>query len=169
MNEAWRAVIGFEGLYEVSNLGRVRRIGRAAKTGAGRGGGIGRIRKLQPTPEGYLHVVLWKDGKPKARQVHGLIAEAFLGPAPPGHEPNHEDGDKHNNRASNLEWVTRPENMKHAYATGLRVVTDAQRYARRKTHCPQGHEMSGANVYWRGDHRKCRAATVSEPGRAARA
>lgn len=60
--EEWRPAIGFEGLYEVSSHGHVRRVGRAARSGAGRGGGVrlGRIRMPQPVPGGYLGVQLWK-------------------------------------------------------------------------------------------------------------
>jgi hypothetical protein len=120
--EIWRACIGFEGLYEVSNLGRVRRVGKAARTGKGRGGGatIGKIKTGHVTQFGYVQVVLWADGKAEARQVHRLVAEAFHGRRPPGHEPNHKDGNKQNNFDTNLEWMTRSDNMRHAYANGLR-------------------------------------------------
>jgi hypothetical protein len=122
MNETWHAIYGFEGLYEVSNLGRVRRVGKAARNGKGRGGGavIGRVLTTNVTPHGYVHVQLYRDGKPENRQVHRLVAEAFIGPREPGLEPNHKDGDKTNNAPSNLEWLTRSDNMLHAYATGLR-------------------------------------------------
>lgn len=120
--EAWRSVSGYEGLYEVSNLGRVRRIGRAARTGRGRGGGarIGLMLKPQPRKD-YLAVQLWKDGKQRQFLVHCVVAAAFIGPVPPGKEVNHDDGDKKNCAASNLEYLTRSENMEHAYATGLRT------------------------------------------------
>ena len=122
MTEIWKSVIGFEGLYEVSNLSRVRRVGAA------HGAKRGRVLKDQPN-RGYRSVQLWKNDKPKTCLVHVLVAEAFIGPKPDGHEVNHDDGKKTNNIGTNLEWMTRSQNMKHAYATGLRSVTDKQRYA----------------------------------------
>jgi HNH endonuclease/NUMOD4 motif len=121
--ERWLPVVGYEGLYEVSDAGRIRRVGRAARSGNGRGGGarIGLIQKPQPRPGGYLSVQLWKDGKVRNFLVHVLVAKTFIGPAPKGMEVNHDDGDKSNCALSNLEYLTRADNMKHAYRTGLRV------------------------------------------------
>jgi hypothetical protein len=133
--EEWRAVVGFEGLYEVSSLGLVRRVGNAAKSGNGRGGGarLGRVLALTPHNGGYVHVQLWKDGTPTTRLVHLVVAAAFLGPCPDGLEVNHEDGDKSNCAVTNLEYLTRPENLRHAYRTGLRKVSIEQAVrARRK-------------------------------------
>lgn len=62
-----------------------------------------------------------KDGVRRRVFVHKLVAEAFHGPRPVGHEVNHKNGNKADSRASNLEWVTRSENEKHAYRTGLKV------------------------------------------------
>jgi HNH endonuclease/NUMOD4 motif len=122
-SEEWRPVPGLETLYEVSNQGRVRRIGKAARTGKGRGGGarLGLIRKPQQAAGGYLRVELYEGGRAHGRAVHVLVAAAFLGPRPPGKETNHKDGDKQNNKVENLEYVNRSENMIHAYRTGLRV------------------------------------------------
>jgi len=126
--EAWVAVHGYEGLYEVSDLGRVKRIGKAARTGKGRGGGarIGLILKPQKRKGGYIAVQLWKDGEQKQFLVHCVVATAFLGPAPVGKEVNHDDGNKKNCAVSNLEYLTRAENMKHAYRTGLRAAPVVQ-------------------------------------------
>jgi len=131
-SEAWRPIDGFEGLYEVSNAGRIRRVGKAARNGNGRGGGatIGRIlTPQQSSRNGYLSIQLWSNGKPKMYLVHVLVASAFLGPCPDGLEVNHADGNKQNAAAYNLEYMTHSENNKHAYRTGLRVVTDKQRAA----------------------------------------
>lgn len=143
--EEWRPVVGFEGLYEVSSLGDVRRIGPAAKTGHGRGGGavIGRHVRKHMIPGGYWHVQLWRKGGPKTLLVHRVVAAVFIGPLPDGKEVNHLDGDKANNAATNLEYVTRSENMQHAYRTGLRKVTigeavKARRKHRRKIPCSCG-------------------------------
>lgn len=117
-DEKWLPVPGFEGFYEVSNEGRVRRVA------GGRGITVGRIRK-PVSHNRYLVVQLWKNNKGYGRFVHCLVASAFLGQTPEGHEVNHKDGHKSNCALSNLEYVTRSENNKHAYATGLRRSGDA--------------------------------------------
>lgn len=121
MTEQWRAVVGYESTYEVSDLGNVRRSGPAARNGRGRGGGarIGLQLKQHLVNGGYQVVQLWQGGRPKTRLVHRLVAEAFIGPVLEGSEVNHKDGDKSNNCRSNLEYVTHSENNKHAYQTGL--------------------------------------------------
>ncbi len=120
--ERWAAVPGFEMLYEVSDRGRVRRVGQAHINGKGRGGGvrIGRILALCQIAGGYYAVNLWRHGKIKRRLIHVLVMEAFVGPARGGYEVNHKDGVKSNNDLSNLEYLTRSQNMIHAYAIGLR-------------------------------------------------
>lgn len=76
----------------------------------------GRVLRPQPHNNGYRTVS--PDGR-KHKTIHSLVAAAFLGPRPDGCDVNHIDGDKTNNAASNLEYVTRKENMQHAMATGL--------------------------------------------------
>lgn len=135
MTEEWRSVTGFEGLYEVSDQGNVRRSGRAAQRGNGHGGGarVGHIRKPHLINGGYLVVQLWQQGRPSTCLVHVLVAAAFLGRCPNGHEVNHKDGNKQNNAPDNLEYLTHSENSLHAYRTGLRTVTIEQMIrARRK-------------------------------------
>lgn len=121
--ETWASVVGFEGIYEVSNLARVRRVGRAAMVGNGRGGGarLGRVIATLNHRGGYKAVQLWKDGNMQRPLLHCVVADAFLGRRPLGKEVNHIDGNKGHNEHTNLEYVTRSENMLHAYATGLRV------------------------------------------------
>jgi hypothetical protein len=119
--EEWRPIHGFEGLYEVSSIGRIRRVGQAARRGNGRGGGarIGLILKRQRGERDYPIVQLWKEGRSYSRLIHILVAETFLGPAPEGMEVNHIDGTKLNASVANLEYVTRSDNMEHAYVHGL--------------------------------------------------
>lgn len=134
MTEQWRAVVGYEGTYEVSNFGAVRRSGKAARNGNGRGGGarIGLQLKHHLVNGGYQVVQLWQDGRPKTRLVHRLVTEAFLGPVPNGCEVNHKDGNKLNNSCANLEYVTHSENNRHAYQTGLRKAVGAPHFAARR-------------------------------------
>lgn len=105
--EIWKDVVGFEGYYQVSNLGQVKRIA----------GGPGAVadRILKPARRGYyLFVGLWRDGEPTLQSIHRLVAEAFLSCPLEHHQVNHKNGDKHDNRAENLEWVTPSENLIHA-------------------------------------------------------
>ncbi len=111
--EEWRSVVGFEGLYEVSNLGRVRNIRRRNGTS------VGLILRQNPNGIGYAALGLRRNGKSFAGRVHMLVAAAFMGPAPKGCEVNHCDGDKMNPRLDNLEYLTHLENVQHARRTGL--------------------------------------------------
>jgi hypothetical protein len=123
--ESWRGVVGFADLYEVSDAGRVRRMGRAAKAGRGRGGGVrlGRVLTGVVNRGGYASVQLWRDGRVANKLVHVLVAEAFIGPRPHRLDVNHIDGNKRNNAAVNLEYCTRGENNAHAFRLGLRSAT----------------------------------------------
>ncbi len=118
---AFCPLAGYEGVYEISRSGVIRRVGKAPVHGKGRGGGarIGRIRSTKPGWSGYPCVQLWKDGINRMFLLHRLVAATFLGPCPPGHEVNHIDGNKANPDASNLEYVTRSQNLRHAYEVGL--------------------------------------------------
>lgn len=111
--EEWRPCPDYEGTYEVSNLGSVRR------SAPGRGTQVGKIRKQSVSSGGYQSVGLSFGGVQKTFNVHGLVARAFLGPCPEGLEANHIDGIKSNCSASNLEYITHSLNQKHAYAIGI--------------------------------------------------
>lgn len=117
MNERWAQIEGWPD-YAVSDFGRVKRLTTrtCAKAGsilraAWRGG--------RGAEKGYLAVDLCRDGERKTFSVHVLVAEAFLAERPEEHVPNHVDGDRSNNAATNLEWVTQSRNVKHAYELGL--------------------------------------------------
>lgn len=108
----WRPVSDYEGLYEVSNYGEVRRTD-------------GTMMQGNINSYGYRVVRLTKNGRPKDKKVHRLVALAFI-PTVSGKDfVNHKDGDKLNNYVENLEWVTRGENNRHA-ATILQVSTEAR-------------------------------------------
>lgn len=149
--EEWRPAHRGDGTYEVSNLGNVRR--KAFTTWDGR------KRKAKPCAQaltlstrdgGYPRVVIVEAGKRVYASVHTLVAGAFLGPAN-GLDVNHIDGDKRNNRLSNLEYVTRRENLQHASNLGL---------------LPRGTERPNAKL-WPSAVReiralRCRDATLQE-------
>lgn len=101
MEEIWKDIEGFEGLYQVSNLGRVTRVT------------TGRILKSGKDKDGYLQVTLCKDSTKYTKKIHRLVAQAFVSNSENKPEINHIDEDKANNRVNNLEWSTRKENNNH--------------------------------------------------------
>jgi len=110
-DETWKPVVGYEWYYEVSDEGNVRTVGRYINSRTFRDS---RMLKKKITKNGYESVGLRKDGKTKRLGVHRLVAQAFI-PNPFGKsEVNHIDGNKRNNAVSNLEWVSRSENMVHS-------------------------------------------------------
>src|SRR5690625_7858572 len=117
--ENWKPVVGYEGIYEVSSLGRVRSKDRKVWNGRVYYDKKGRILKQSKTTTGYWKVELYKNRKKKSKKVHRLVAKSFI-PRVKGKELiNHKDGDPLNNKVSNLEWCNQSENMKHAYEIGL--------------------------------------------------
>jgi hypothetical protein len=108
----WAPIVGYEGIYEVSDEGDVRRIAPGKRTRPGR------VLIGKPLQGKYRNVKLYRDGRFRTFSVHGLVAAAFLGPRPPGLEINHKDTVKSNNRADNLEYTTRLGNAQHAVAGG---------------------------------------------------
>ena len=114
MKERWRAVVGYEGIYEVSDFGNVKRVKAGPSTF------IGKVLVSVPDTRGYMCVCLYNDGKRHTALVHHLVTKSFLGDRPLGREVNHINGDKKNNRLENLEYVTSSENQRHAYRIGLK-------------------------------------------------
>ncbi len=117
MNEEWRDIEGYEGLYQVSNLGRVKSFNYR--------GHKGNIGILKPRLDGkkYETIALYKDGKPKYVRIHRLVAQAFI--PNPNNLPqvNHKDENKTNNDMKNLEWCTNEYN--HNYGTRNKRVSKA--------------------------------------------
>jgi hypothetical protein len=104
--ENWTPVAGYEGIYEVSNWGRVKRV-RAANSTT-----VGRILKLYVNGcYGHLQAHLCTGGRCRHMLVHRLVLEAFVGPCPVGQECRHLDGNPANNNVENLAWGTRTENQ----------------------------------------------------------
>lgn len=124
MKEVWKDIVGYEGLYQVSNLGRIKSLERYVQNHDAVQFHEEQIkcaceRKRKDGNQGYLVLQLYKNNKPKNCYVHRLVAEAFI--PNPKNKPtvNHINGNKHDNRAENLEWSTYKENNEHAYNTGL--------------------------------------------------
>ena len=122
-HEQWRAIPGFEGLYEASDVGRIRGVDRVVQQGDGRGGKIdvqvkGCVMALRVGKNGYQCVTLRGEQR-KQWSVHTLVAMAWIGPRGQKMEVNHRNGIKTDNRLANLEYVTRGENNRHAFRTGL--------------------------------------------------
>lgn len=132
LEEIWLPVVSYEEFYMVSNIGNVKSLGRV--TYGEYRTRINNPKMLKKTPsksrgrkgKGYFCVRLMdKDGTKKTHLIHRLVAEAFI-PNPDNKETvNHIDGDKQNNRITNLEWNTYGENNQHAYDNGMK--TDSMR------------------------------------------
>lgn len=135
--EEWRPVVGYEGLYEVSNLGRVKSVDRVDSSGKRR-----RSRMLKPTPSGfhgYTKVSLSRSSKVKAINLHRLVALHFIPNPNDLPEVDHINCNPADNRAENLQWVTRSDNRRFSWSRGNRVVDMAHmakmRQARRSRGC----------------------------------
>ena len=125
--EVFKPIKGYEGLYEISNHGRVKSLPKI----------IGRRMKpetiLKPKmAHGYVLVTLCKDAKQFNASVHRLVAEAFIPNPNNKPEVNHIDGCRSNNDISNLEWCTSSENKIHAYRTGLKDPKSCGRTGKRR-------------------------------------
>lgn len=139
--EVWRNVVDYEGVYEVSNFGRVKRVKRAT------GAKAGRILRPGTLANGAKNVSLTKDSRPRSFTVHRLVAIAFLGSPPsPRHQVAHNDGNPANNRLANLRWATPAENAYDQVVHGTQkgrhygrtsALTDEQVYAIRADHRPE--------------------------------
>jgi hypothetical protein len=133
-SEEWRAVVGWDGYYEVSNMGRVRGLDRVSL-------GVrvhGRIRRpaIKRRRDPYWQVHLFRGGrgsKVHRLYVHLLVLEAFVGPRPKGLEACHNNGDCQDNRVENLRWDTHEANMQDQIKHGTRV------RGPRKTRSNEGH------------------------------
>lgn len=107
--EEWKDVVGYEGLYEVSDTGKVRSTRRQ--------GAAGGLKKFVENQDGYLRVKLCKGGMDRRFMVHRLVYEAFVGEVGEGLEINHIDENKKNNNRDNLEAVSHIQNVRHG--TGI--------------------------------------------------
>lgn len=147
--ERWLPVVGYEGAYEVSDLGRVRALSRITDRGRR---WRGRELRASTMPHGYRIVTLWRDGAQSTALVHRLVLTAFVGPPTGGQEALHADGDPANNELANLSWGSHSANMLDQVAHGTHANAS-------KDSCPSGHAYDEANTYtYPGPsaHRACR-------------
>jgi len=127
--EAWKPVVGFEGIYDVSDLGNVY----SRLTGV----------NLCPGTRGkYLGFSLRRDGRSHSRYIHHLVAEAFIGPRPTNLDTCHENGIRTDNRAMNLRYGTRHSNMRDSLTHGTHQSLG-------RVTCTKGHAMTPENTYRR--------------------
>ena len=146
-SENWRAVLGYEGTYEVSDLGRVRSLPRIDAQGGSR-----RLRYFNPSRMdswGHLGVKLRRDGVTKSVYVHRLVLEAFVGPRPDGMVACHWNDIPDDNRLSNLRWGSKSDN-------GFDRVRNGRDPNANKSHCLRGHPFSPENTILRDSRRHCR-------------
>lgn len=135
MTEEWRPVVGFEGRYEISSIGRVASL--PTRTWPTRRMLALTVRKR----DGYVVAVLRLDNRQFNRKVHQLVCESFHGARPDWATlARHLDGDRSNNTPGNVAWGTHSQNNLDAVAHGTH-------HSSRKTHCKHGHALSGENLY----------------------
>jgi len=147
--ETWKDIEGYEGLYQVSDRGRVRSLPR--KDALGRSY-KGRLRKTSPNSYGYPTLMLCRDGIQAPFMVHRLVATAFIPNPENKPQVNHKNGIKTDNRVENLEWVTNLENQVHAWKTGLHVITDDFRKKMSEINKGESNPRYGKHPYSYGTH-----------------
>lgn len=143
MLEEWRDVVGHEGSYQVSNLGRVKSLIRGSGVT-----GSERILSTPLTASGYPRVGLGPAGARRKHLVHTLVAAAFIGPRPDGHEVRHLNGIASDVTVTNLAYGTHSTNTLDQVAHGTHPHA-------RKTACPRGHPYTR-----RGSRRVCLECNV---------
>lgn len=160
--ERWLPVPDWEGLYEVSDHGRVRSLARTIIRSNGRPYSVPeRILTERVGSMGYPQVSLCRDNKIRQASVHVLVLEAFDRPRPEGHHACHWDDIKTNNHVSNLRWGTPSDNAQDALRNGH------NHYAKRDE-CINGHPFSGDNLVIHGNARRCKTCLRENAARRAK-
>jgi hypothetical protein len=172
--EIWKDIIGYERLYQVSNMGNVKTLARLH----GQGNPYMKKERLLKPPTnstGYKQVTLYKDKKGVIHSVHKLVATAFLEREPHHQVVNHKDGIKANNTVENLEWCTYGQNQAHAIRTGLiRIHRGENHYASKLTNAQRdeivrlrlsGMKQKEIGAIFGIDQRHVSRITLSHPHR----
>lgn len=129
MGEIYRDIQGYEGHYQISNLGNIKSLKRLIKRCNSNKSYFIKERILkQSISNGYYAITLNKNNKQKRFCIHRLVALAFLENPKNKEEVNHKDGNKLNNCVDNLEWCTKSENTLHAYKIGLMIPNNKPKY-----------------------------------------
>ena len=165
METKWKDVVGYEGLYEISNKGEIK---SCERTIFQPGQGYRKIKECNMTPwdngKGYKVVALSKEGKRKNHYIHRLVAEHFIPNPNNFSEINHIDYDKSNNKSDNLEWTDRRSNVRYS--------AEHMKHPKTKTHSNTGHcyvsQKKGRNVYVITVDKKVRYAKCLEDALAIR-
>lgn len=147
--EIWKDIMGYEGIYQISNQGRIASVSRVLKDKNGKEKRYkGRVLLPQPNSSGYLRVHLKRDGKLKHHFVHRLVALHFVGNPCDDENTivNHLDSNYLNNAASNLEWTTYKGNMEHAKARGRLHRTAEWLKNLRESNEKNGRSVIGTNI-----------------------
>lgn len=141
MKEAWKPIPGWEGLYEVSNFGDVKRLTFTHEHPKLKSRTYPeKLLKPRQSKTGYMRVSLCKNSKSKDHYVHALVLEAFVGPRPEGKQVRHRNGKRHDNRLQNLVWGTPIEqgaDMRQHGTTGKKL--SAQQIPDIREKCRTGH------------------------------
>lgn len=141
MTEEWREIEGYEGLYQVSNLGRVKSLFRVVMRSDGKPNTVNEKILKNGMTKGYCAVVLCKDRKKKMYKVHRLVAMAFLSNPHNLPEVNHKDENKKNNHVDNLEWCTPKYNTNYGTCTERRVNTVVKNQSLRGENHPKSKKV----------------------------
>jgi hypothetical protein len=136
MLEEWKDIKGYEGIYQASNLGRIKSLDRIKQT-KGRYGKMqikikGVILKASANHDNYLEVVLSKNGKSKTKRVNRIIAETFIENPNNYKQVNHINGVKTDNRVDNLEWCNCKDNIYHALKNNLMKPVKGEKHYKSK-------------------------------------
>lgn len=158
-NEEWRPITGYEGLYEVSDQGRIRSRDRIVYHPKGDLTLKGKIRKIRIDKNGYSHITIYKEGISKTFLVHRLVAITFLGDfTDQGLEVRHGPIGNSDNSLSNLSWGTPGDNESDK-------IRDGTHHQAKKTHCPRKHLLEHPNLEsWalKKNQRSCKACSLAK-------
>jgi len=150
MIEIWKDILEYEGMYQVSNLGRVKSLDRMVNHYKSKNGTCikrGKILNIYKCRDGYYNIELSKLCKGKNKMIHRLVAETFIDNKKQYPCVNHIDGNKLNNRVDNLEWCTHSENSIHSFKIGLHKNTIIKCREMGKNNCKKVNQYDLSKKY----------------------